>query len=221
MNRLQLFSYFRSSAAFRVRIALALKGVPFDYKPVHLVKDGGQQHREEFKSVNPLGEVPALVDGDFSLGQSMAILFYLDDLYPSPKLFPSSAKDLARVVQICETVNCGMHPLQNLKVLQELEKRFGANQEAKDQWVQHWMTKGLEGLERILVTTAGTYAYGGEITAADLFIVPQSVSARRFKVNTERFPTFRRVAESCMKLSAFQAADPLRQPDTPADFKGD
>src|SRR5512135_3566334 len=117
MAKLTLYSYFRSSAAFRVRIALELKKVPFEYRAVHLLKNGGEQHDKEFLRLNPLGEVPCLVDGDFALGQSMAILHYLDERFPTPRLFPPGAAEKARVIQLCESVNCGMHPYQNLKTL--------------------------------------------------------------------------------------------------------
>jgi maleylacetoacetate isomerase len=217
MGRLQSYSYFRSSAAFRVRIALHLKQIPHDYHAVHLLKDGGRQNQAAYRDVNPMGEVPAIVDGDFNLAQSMAILFYLDDIRPKPELFPKEPRAKARVLQICENINCGMHPLQNLKVLQELERRFGAQQAAKDSWVQHWISLGFQSLEKILESTAGTYAFGGSITAADLFIVPQVFSARRFKCDLAPFPVIRRIADECMRLEAFKKSEPAAQPDTPPE----
>lgn len=217
MSRLQSFSYFRSSAAFRVRIALHLKKVPHDYHAIHLLKNGGEQNQEEYRRLNPMGEVPAIAEDGFSLGQSMAILFYLDERYPEPLLFPREGQAKARVIQICEMINSGIHPLQNLKVLQELEKRYGVTQEGKESWVQYWIGRGFRSLETLLATTSGSYAFGGQVTAADLFVVPQIFTARRFKFDLSPFPIISRVGENCMKLEAFRKSEPGSQPDTPAE----
>lgn len=214
MANLKLYNYFRSSASYRVRIALNIKGLPFDYIPVHLVKNGGEQNQAAYRSLNPMMEVPTLVDGDFHLAQSMAIFFYLDDLHPQPRLFPSNPQRKARVIQICESINAGIQPLQNLKVLQELEKRYGADQAAKDSWVQLWVGRGFAGVEAMIADTAGTFALGGEVTAADCCIIPQVVTARRFNVDLSPYPTIRRVFENCTSLPAFQKADPTKQIDS-------
>ncbi len=215
MSRLQFYSYFRSSASFRVRIALNLKNVPYDYHAVHLLKDGGEQHQTAYRAVNPMGEVPSIVDGDFVLSQSMAILLYLDDKFPKPRLFPADPKTRARVVQFCENINSGIQPLQNLKVFHELEKRYGADQAGKESWAGLWINSGFASLEKQLATTAGTYAMGGDVTAVDLYIVPQVFTSRRLKVDLASYPIINRVTEACMQLEAFKKAEPSSQPDTP------
>lgn len=212
---LELYSYFRSSASYRVRIALHLKGLPFNYNAVHLVNNGGEQNREEYRALNPMGEVPTLVDGDFRIAQSMAIISYLDDLHPDPRLFPAEPKAKARVIQMCEAVNASIQPLQNLKVLQELEHRYGADQTAKESWVQLWVGQGFKGLEALVAEFGGTYCFGGRITAADCFLIPQVVTAKRFQVDLAPYPCLRRVFDACTSLEAFQKADPTRQPDSP------
>lgn len=213
MADVQLYSYFRSSASFRVRIALHLKKIAFDYIPVHLLKNGGEQLKPEYRALNPSGHVPCLVHNDFALGESMAILNYLDHHWPQPVLFPQDPQDRARVIQLCEMINSGIQPLQNLKVLNELEKRFGLDQSQRNEWVVHWIQKGFEGFEQLLQKTAGQFCFGDNVTAADLYLVPQMVAAQRFKVDLNPFPNIRRIDAECNRLEAFKKAAPSAQPD--------
>ncbi len=215
MKKIELYNYFRSSASYRVRIALNLKGLSFVYRPVHLIKDGGEQNQKPYREVNPAGEVPTLIDDGFVISQSMAIIFYLDDKYPEPRLIPVEPKAKAKVIQLCEAVNAGMQPLQNLKVLQELESRFGVDQGGKDAWVQRWVTAGFESMEKALEKTSGTYCFSDHITAADCFLIPQVFTAKRFNVDMSNYPNISRINETCLNLDAFKKAHPMNQPDTP------
>lgn len=215
MEKVQLYSYFRSSAAYRVRIALYLKNIPFEYIPVHLLKDGGEQFSEAYKALNPAAEVPTFAHNGRVISQSMAILEYIDSVWPQAPLFPLAPYEKAKVIQICETVNSGIHPVQNLKVLKELEARFNLTLDEKTQWAAYWIQHGFVGLEKILQSTAGTYCFGGQITAADLFVAPQVYNARRFQVDMTQFPTIERIYKNCLCHSAFQKASPERQPDSP------
>lgn len=215
MKQFQLWNYFRSSASFRVRIAMHYKGLDFDYKPVHLVRGGGEQHSADYRKLNPLGEVPCLIDtkNDKALSQSVAIFDYLDAMYVEPRLFPEDPYDRAQVLRICEALNSGIQPLQNLKVLKYLEDQLGLNADQRKAWTQHWIKQGLANLEQLLQSTAGSYCYGGEITAADMFLVPQIFTSKRFDVNVGDYPTINRIGELCLKHPAFDKAIPQNQPD--------
>lgn len=215
MNNLKLYNYFRSSSAYRVRIALNLKGIPYDRVAVHLLNNGGEQNSAEYRAVNPMAQVPTLVDGNFNLGQSMAIINYIDDLHPQPKLFPINPKLRARVIQLCEIINSGIQPLQNLRVLQELEARFGADAAAKENWSQFWIHRGLEGLEKLLKTTAGQFCIDNEPSAVDCFLVPQIFVAKRNNLNLEPFPIITKINQNCLALKSFIDAHPDNQPDSP------
>lgn len=219
MSDLVLYNYFRSSTSYRIRIALHWKGLDFEYRPVHLLKDGGEQHKAQYRELNPTGGVPTLLHEGRVLGQSMAILEYLEERFPKPALFPTDIHARALVRQICETVNSDMHPLGNLKVQQYLTKDLGVSDAAKEKWMYHWITQGFTALEKILERTAGTYAVGGAVTAADLFIVPQIFSALRFNVPVDPFPNLKRIFETCNALPAFEAAHPGRQIDTPPELR--
>lgn len=210
---LKLYSYFRSSASYRVRIGLNFKGLHYEYIPVHLLKDGGQQHQEAFRKVNPMGHVPALDHEGFLVAESVAILDYIDQMFPAKPLFPSHPKERARVLQVCEVINSGIQPLQNLKVNQYFEKEFGHGKADVERWNRHWIESGLKNLEKMLTTSAGTYCFGGEFTAADCFLVPQCFAARRFGVKIENYPVISRIHEACNKLAPVQAAHPEKQPD--------
>ncbi len=213
MSKLKLFSYFRSSASYRVRLALAVKNIDYGYCAVHLVQGGGAQNKAEFRSINPMGHVPALVDGDLVIAESMAVLDYLDHKFAGPKLFPSGARERAKVIQICEVINSGIQPLQNLKVNKYLTSEFGFDKPVVDRWNQHWIKKGLSSLESILVQTAGSYSMGGEFTAADCFLLPQCFSSRRFGVNIEEFPTISRIEKFLNSQAILEKAHPKNQPD--------
>lgn len=208
---MKLYSYFRSSASYRVRIALHWKGLQFEYIPVHLLRE--VQRSPEYRKINPMGHVPALEHDGFLVAESMAIIQYLDDMFPAKKLFPSAPGDKALVTQICEIVNSGIQPLQNLKVLKFLEATHGLQKPAADAFVHHWIMDGLTNLEKLLEKTAGSFCLGGEVTAADCFVVPQLLTSRRFGVELERFPNLARVNENALALDAFKKAHPEKQPD--------
>jgi len=220
--RYTLYSYFRSSASYRVRIALNLKGVDYDYRPIHLLMDGGQQFTAEYRALNPMSELPTLlVGGDggerVAIAQSVAILEYLEETLPEPALLPSDPVDRARVRQLVESVNSSIQPVQNLKVMKHLGATFGADREAQWAWARYWIERGFGGLEGLLVKCAGAHAFGDAVTLADALIVPQVYNARRFSCDLAPFPTIARVAEAAEALPAFQAAHPDAQPDTPPD----
>jgi maleylpyruvate isomerase len=213
---LQLYSYFRSSAAYRVRIALELKGLPYSYVPVHLLKDGGAQHAPPYQRLNPTELVPTLVDHDgYALGQSLAIMEYLDETQPEPALLPRDALGRARVRALAQSVACEIHPLNNLRVLQYLERDLGVTEAARSDWYRHWITLGFTALERMLASTpaTGRFCHGDSPGLADCCLIPQIANARRFDTSLEAFPTIRRIEAACLALPAFQKAAPQVQPD--------
>lgn len=215
MAELALYNYFRSSTSYRVRIALHCKNLLFDYKPVHLLNEGGEQNKAAYAQLNPLKEVPTLVHKGKSLGQSMAIIEYLDEVFPKPLLFPQDPLLKAQVRQFCENINSFMHPLGNLKVLQYLESKHAYSTTDKEAWVQHWLKKGFEALESAAEKTHGKYCFGDEITAADLFLVPQIFTAERFKVDLNPYVTLSKINQQALELDFFQKAHPSKQIDTP------
>jgi maleylpyruvate isomerase len=210
---ISLHSYFRSTCAWRVRIALAIKGLSFELFPVHLLRDGGEQHRPEFQKQNPLEQVPVLEvnlgSTLFRLTQTMAIIEYLEELYPTPPLLPEGAEQRARVRQLAEIINSGIQPLQNLRTQQEF-RTLGIDPTAM---VRGFIQRGLAALEHIARGSAGRYLVGNELTYADVFLIPQLNAARRMHVDVEAFSLLRRVERECEALPAFQAAHPERQPD--------
>lgn len=213
MSKIKFYSYFRSSAAFRVRIALNLKKIGYEYVPVHLTKGGGEQNQDSYSAINSMKEIPSIeIDGKI-LSQSMAILGFLDAKFPEPRLFPEDPFLRAQVIQFSENVNAGIHPVQNLKVLQELEKRFGCDQAAKNSWAGYWIERGFRSLEAFLKKSSGIYVFGDQLTAADLFLVPQVFNAIRYKVDMAPFPKIQGVHDQCMKQDAFLKAQPSAQPD--------
>jgi maleylacetoacetate isomerase len=215
MAKLVLYNYFRSSTSYRARIALYHKNIPFEYKAVHLINNGGEQNSKDYKDKNPMSEVPTLsVDGN-TIAQSMAIIEYLEEVYPQNPLLPEDPLTRAQVRQFCEHINSFMHPLGNLKVLQYLEKNVGYDTAKKEEWIRHWTTRGYEALEKILQSTAGRFCFGNQVTAADVFLVPQMFSSQRFHVALDPFPLCQKVNEECLKLLSFQKAHPFNQPDTP------
>lgn len=212
---IELYSYFRSSASFRVRIALNLKGLPYDYKAVHLVRDGGQQFSDTFRALNPEALIPVLVDDDGPLTQSLAIVEYLDEMHAEPPLLPASPRDRARVRSLAYAIACDIHPLNNLRVLRYLVKAMGASEEAKDAWYRHWVDVGLASLEAQLDASpkTGRFCHGDTPTLADVCLVPQVWNAQRMKCDTSAMPTVMRIHEHCMTLDAFDRAAPAAQPD--------
>lgn len=218
MAQLKLYNYFRSSTSYRVRIALHLKKLEFEYKPIHLLNNGGEQHSAEYRALNPVGGIPTLVDGDKVISQSFAIIEYLDEAFPQTyQLFPKDPYTRAKIRQVCENINADIHPLQNLKLMQYLEKKHGYNQEQKDEWCQKWIQEGFTAAEKILSETAKSYAFGDQVTAADIFIVPQLFSANRFKVDTTQYPILSKINDNCLKLGAFQKSQPSNQVDSPKE----
>ncbi len=210
---LKLYSYFRSSSAYRVRIALNVKLVPYSLIPVHLLRNGGEQYTDIYKSVNPSAQVPTLLDAERTIGQSMAILEYLDEEFPRPPLLPTATYDRALVRQMCEIINSGIQPLQNLSVVQYLTNTLKLSEEQKDQWLQLWIQRGFDSLETLLQRHSGRYSFGDQISIADCCLVPQVFSAQRFKVDLTPFPKALEVYHSCMQLTDFIKASPEKQPD--------
>lgn len=212
---MELYGYFRSSAAYRVRIALNLKGLAYDSVPVHLLKDGGQQFSGDYLSLNPTALVPTLLDGDTAIGQSMAIMEYLEETHPSPALLPSDAQGRARVRAIAQTIACDIHPLNNLRVLKYLKHDMKLSEQDKDTWYRHWISVGLSGVEAMLAKhpATGRFCHGDQPTLADLCLVPQLYNARRFSCDESAFPNIVRIDAACAELEAFSLATPERQPD--------
>jgi maleylpyruvate isomerase len=210
---MKLYGYFRSSAAYRLRIALALKGLAVEQVPVHLVKAGGEQHSAAYRARNPQGLVPALeLDDGTLLTQSLAIIEYLDAAYPSPRLVPANAVAAAKVRAVALAIACDIHPLNNLRVLTYLKGPLSQSQEAVDAWMRHWMlTGGLDAVEALLPGDA--FCFGSSPGLADCCLIPQLFNARRFKVDFSHLPKICRVEESCSGLAAFAATHPARQPD--------
>jgi maleylacetoacetate isomerase len=209
----KLYTYFRSSAAFRVRIALNLKGLPYEPVFVHLAK--GEHRAGAFKSVNPQGLLPTLEDGGVRLNQSLAILEYLEELHPQPALLPRDAGGRARVRSLALLVACEIHPLNNLRVLQHLRKQLGQDEAQVNAWYRHWVADGLAKLEAELSHDArtGKYSHGDLPGMADCCLVPQVFNAQRFGCDLAPYPVLMRVFEACMALEAFDRAQPAKQPD--------
>lgn len=212
---MKLYSYYRSSASFRVRIALAWKGLDYDYVPVHLLKDGGQQFSAEYRALNPASLVPALQDEGRVLTQSLAIIEYLDETHPQPPLLPGDAAGRARVRSLALSIACEIHPLNNLRVLGYLAKTLGASEEQKNAWYRHWVETGLGTVEAMLAgdPRTGRYCHGETPTLADVLLVPQIFNAQRFDCRLDHVPTVMRIHAQCMTLPAFAAAVPAVQPD--------
>jgi len=209
---LKLYSFFRSSAAYRVRIALNLKGLAYETVPVHLVKEGGQNRRQEFRAINPQMRVPALVvpTGDVLI-QSLAIIEYLDETHPEPPLLPKDPIARAQARAIAEIVACDIHPLNNIGSLRYLKRELHHEQAAIDAWYHHWVLTGFEALEALV--RPGPYACGGAVTVADVCLVPQVYNARRLNVPLDKFPKIVAIDTTCLALSAFDRARPENQPD--------
>lgn len=213
---MQLYSYFRSSAAYRVRIALNLKGLSYEYLGVHLLKNGGEQLSESYRELNPTALVPTLIDGDVALGQSMAIIEYLDETHPDPALLPADPVGRARVRAIAQTIACDTHPLNNLRVLKYLKRELKVDDAAKDAWYRHWVDLGLGAVETMLANSpaTGKFCHGDTPGLADLCLVPQVYNARRLQCDLSAMPNVVRIDAACRELQAFDLAGPDKQPDT-------
>ncbi len=215
MKGVKLYNYWRSSSSWRVRIALAMKGIDYEYVPVHLVEDGGRQHADWFKTMNPMEQVPvlevALETGTVFLGQSPAIAEFLEEVVPEPSLFPGSTLDRAQVRQLAEIVNSGIQPLQNLAVIQRL--RDDMKFDGWKAWCQDFIGGGLQKYETLLERTAGDFSVGDEPSWADCCLIPQIYNARRFEVSLDSMPRILAVESNCNTLDAFTSSHPDQMPD--------
>jgi maleylacetoacetate isomerase len=213
---LKLYSYFRSSAAYRVRIALAWKGLSYEYVPVHLVRGGGEQRSAAYLAAQPQGLVPLLEHGGAQLAQSLAIVEYLEESFPDARrLLPAAPVARAQVRALAQAVACDIHPLNNLRVLQYLQRELGQDPAAVRRWYQHWVSAGFAALERWIgqYSGDGAHCFGSEVTLADVCLVPQVYNARRFETDLSPYPALVRVCDALDALPEFAAARPDRQPD--------
>ena len=209
---MKLYGYWRSGAAYRVRIALNLKGIPFEHVGVNLLKDGGEQNSPAYRAVNPQGRVPSLVlDDGTVLIQSPAILEWLEESYPKPALLPEDRVLRAKIRGVAALIGCDIHPLNNLGPLNYLRDTFSADSAAVHAWTTHWITRGFDAVEQLI--EGGDFCFGTAPSLADVYLVPQVASARRFNVALDAFPKIGRVAQSCASLEAFRRAAPENQPD--------
>jgi maleylpyruvate isomerase len=209
---MKYYGYFRSSAAYRLRIALNLKGLAPDLIPIHLTKDGGKQHSADYRAVNPQRRVPTLVlDSGDTLIQSPAIIEYLEEVYPTPALLPSDPVARAKIRAFAAIIGCDIHPLNNLAPLQYLKREMKQEQPAIDAWYHHWIIEGFAALETMV--GAGPYCFGSHITLADVYLVPQVANARRLKTPLDKFPKLVAIDAALQKLPAFDKARPDNQPD--------
>ena len=213
---IELYGYWRSSAAYRVRIALNLKGLEAAHRPVHLRR--GEHRQADYRRRNPLGRVPTLVDGEGVYTQSLAILEYLEERYPEPALLPRDVAARAHVRALADIVACDMHPINNLSVLNYLEKELKVDTQSKLRWYRHWIAVGFAGLEAMLAdaSTTGRFCHGDAPTLADVCLVPQVYNARRFDCALTAYPTILRIDAACAELAAFRRAAPEAQPDAEA-----
>ncbi|MCY1268527.1 Maleylpyruvate isomerase [compost metagenome] len=208
-----LYSYWRSSAAYRVRIALNLKGLAYRQVPVHLLKDGGQQHAADYRALNPQELVPLLVDGEARIAQSLAILEYLEETHPQPALLPREPLQRAKVRALALHLACDIHPLNNLRVLQYLSGTLGVADEAKSAWIRHWIDTGLRSIEAGLADLRGPLSLGERPGYLEACLIPQLYNARRFGCDLSGYPRILAMEARCQELEAFQQAAPEVQPD--------
>jgi maleylacetoacetate isomerase len=212
---MKLYTYFRSSAAFRVRIALNLKGIDYEPRPIHLLKDGGQQRAAAFAAVNPQQLVPVLEHDGRGIAQSLAIIEYLDETHAEPRLLPTDPLGRARVRSLALAIACEIHPLNNLRVLRYLTDTLGLPEEQKNSWYRHWVETGLAAVERRLAgePETGRFCHGDRPTLADCCLIPQVFNAQRYGCDLSSFPTLMRIHGECMDLEPFRKAAPAAQPD--------
>jgi maleylacetoacetate isomerase len=214
-NDFALYGYFRSSAAFRARIALNLKGIKPELRFIHLLRNGGEQHTADYKAINPQELIPALAHDGHLITQSMAIIEYLDEIVPEPPLLPKTAYERARVREISYVVGCDIHPVNNLRVGLYTKEKFGATDDDIARWHRHWIALGFEALEKMLSGSphTGAYCHGDTPTMADILLIPQCANARRVKLDLDPWPTIARIEAHALVHPAFDAALPKNQPD--------
>jgi maleylacetoacetate isomerase len=213
MGSFTLYNRFRSSSSHRVRIALNLKKIDFTYHAVPWEKEMIDSERREYLKINPMGQVPTLChDGEW-IGQSVAILDYLDRVHPAIPLFPSEPLARSRVVQVCEVINSGTQPLMNSAVLESLVERYGISTQSQKEWAQHWIREGLSAFETYIKPYAGNFCFGDSPCAADCFLIPQMEAAKRFEISSHDFPILDKIAIQCGALPEFKLASPEKQPD--------
>jgi maleylpyruvate isomerase len=212
---MKLYTFFRSSASYRVRIALNLKGLTYEQIPIHLRRAGGEQFAISYKAINPQGLVPTLDDGGQILTQSLAIIEYLEERYPKPPLLPTDSADRARVRSMALIIACEIHPIQNLRVLVHLKNNLRQSEDDLNRWARHWIDLGLSALEQMTTSTPkrGKFCFGDTPTLADICLVPQLANARRFGCDLSAYPTLLQVETACNALPAFANAAPEKQPD--------
>lgn len=224
MENITLYNYFRSSTSYRVRIALHLKKLNFEYKPIHLLNNGGEQNSADYRKLNPMGGVPTLVhstpQGTQTIAQSSAIIEYLDEAFPqSFQLLPKDAALRAHIRQFCQIINADTHAYGNLKTLGYLTRTLNINEDQKSSWLNYWFNEGLVACEKILETTSKQFCFGEQATAADAFLIPAVTTAQRFNVDTKKYLNINRVFENCLQQEPFAKAHPSCQPDTPVEIQ--
>ena len=212
---MKLYSYFRSSAAYRARIALNVKGLSYDYVAKHLLKDGGEHKRADYLAINPQGFIPALEHDGALITQSVAIIEYLEEMFPTPSLLPTRPVDRAIVRAMAQLIACDIHPLNNLRVLNYLKAPLGQENDAVTEWYKHWIAEGFAALEQLIAMHSGEkrYCFGDAVTMADVLLVPQVANSRRYKMDLSRYPALQTVTTHLETLPAFLAARPEVQPD--------
>ena len=212
---MRLHTYFRSSAAYRVRIALNLKGLDYTAVPIHLLRGGGEQHGEAFAQFNPARLLPVLQDGAATITQSLAIIEYLEETHPEPPLLPAAVAERARVRALALSIACDIHPLNNLRVMRYLKSEFDLDETQRERWSRHWIQQGFDALERMLAGSAqtGGFCHGDSPSVADCCLVPQIANAQRLQCPLEAYPTLMRIHDRCVRLPAFARAAPAAQPD--------
>jgi maleylpyruvate isomerase len=212
---MKLYTFFRSSASYRVRIALNLKGLTYEQMPIHLRRGGGEQLSAAYKRINPQSLVPALEDNDRVFTQSLAIIEYLEEKYPNPPLLPAAAADRALVRSMAMIIACEVHPIQNLRVLTLVKQKYNQTDEQVNQWAQHWIDLGLSALEQMILAqpNRGNFCFGDTPTLADICLVPQLGNARRYGCELSHYPTILSIEKTCLMIPAFANAAPEKQPD--------